>query len=633
MASKKILIQVILDDKASVSNKKLGSSLGKTTGEFKKMTAEQEKQYIAQQKNIISNKLYTDSLKQQALSQVDVADATGNARAQSGLNNAILLETGRLASDASYGFTAMANNLGQIVSLFGSFIKTNDGVVASFKQLIGSLWGTGGLLIGIQLLISFGPKIVKFFNELIGRSTLLAETFEDVSSHLGETTGKFELYIRTLQDATKGEQEQLDAIYALNEEFPEYIEKLEKAGLTIEDVKNKTKAATDINKAQREEIKKLAMSRAAQAKIEEESGKLIQLSIDEEIDKRNLLSEIEKKEEEIKNKQLKIDEFNAKEKQGKLFKDAKIERAVLKGQIGAIEEVVKRKKESYNADVANLVEKNDKERKAIQKNIDELLKFTDIATEVTERTVVSTQEILTQGVEQNEEYLERFRQIMAGEALEAGLEQRDASLAEFGEKYKKRIEDITRYEETEAKARIAIKKNYADAVSSISKGLKALGSLDDGFKIAAIITEKAEAISKVIIKTRETNTVISAVGKMKSALGFIGAEIQAKRRVLKNNINAGINIAGIVAAAAGGINAIKSKSSLGASLGGGAQGGEEPAEVQAPDFNVVGAGGVSQLATTLAGVTGQPLKAFVVSKEISSAQELERNITTTASIG
>jgi hypothetical protein len=295
--------------------------------------------------------------------------------------------------------------------------------------------------------------------------------------------------------------------------------------------------------------------------------------------------------------------------------------------------VVKRKKESYNADVANLVEKNDKERKAIQKNIDELLKFTDIATEVTERTVVSTQEILTQGVEQNEEYLERFRQIMAGEALEAGLEQRDASLAEFGEKYKKRIEDITRYEETEAKARIAIKKNYADAVSSISKGLKALGSLDDGFKIAAIITEKAEAISKVIIKTRETNTVISAVGKMKSALGFIGAEIQAKRRVLKNNINAGINIAGIVAAAAGGINAIKSKSSLGASLGGGAQGGEEPAEVQAPDFNVVGAGGVSQLATTLAGVTGQPLKAFVVSKEISSAQELERNITTTASIG
>ncbi len=190
----------------------------------------------------------------------------------------------------------------------------------------------------------------------------------------------------------------------------------------------------------------------------------------------------------------------------------------------------------------------------------------------------------------------------------------------------------TRYEETEAKARIAIKKGYFDSVSSISKGLKALGDLDDGFKIAAIITEKAESIAKVIIKTKDTNTVIRAAGRMRSMLGDPTAEAKARIRVTKNNISAGVNIAGIVAAAAGGINAIKSKSSIGASLGGGGDAGDA-GEVQAPDFNVVGAGGVSQLATTLAGVTGQPLKAFVVSKEITSAQELERNITNTASVG
>jgi hypothetical protein len=45
MATKKILIQVILDDKASASNKKIGNALGKTTTEFKKMTVEQEKHY------------------------------------------------------------------------------------------------------------------------------------------------------------------------------------------------------------------------------------------------------------------------------------------------------------------------------------------------------------------------------------------------------------------------------------------------------------------------------------------------------------------------------------------------------------------------------------------------------------
>jgi hypothetical protein len=631
MATKKILIQVILDDKASASNKKLGNSLGKTTTEFKKMTAEQEKQYITQQKNVIQNKLYTDSLKQQALSQVDVAEATGNARAQSGLNNAILLETGRLASDASYGFTAMANNLGQIVSLFGSFVKTNDGVIASFKQLIGSLWGTGGLLIGIQLLISFGPAILKFFKDLVGFGNELKESFEDISSSIGNTTGRFEIYIRTLQNATKGEQEQLDAIYALNKEFPEYIDKLEKAGLSIEDVKNKTQASLDINKLQREEIKKLAISRAAQSEIEKESSKLLQIQIDKEIAVRSALNdkqnEIDAQEERIAyNKKIREKRLTEEITAAEGLKVLNNEKDILnhEKELIRIDEKIEKQKE--------LREVETEEEQEIKNRINVLLGFSDIATEITERTVVSTQEILTQGVEQNEEYLERFRQIMAGEALEAGLEERDASLAEFGEKYKKRLEDATRYEKIEADARIRIKKGYFDSVSSISKGLKALGSLDDGFKIAAIITEKAEAIAKVVMKTKETNTVIQAASQARAALGDVTAVPRGRVRVLKNNIVSGVNIAGIVAAAAGGISAIKSKSSVAASLSGGGDVGGG-AEVQAPDFNVVGAGGVSQLATTLAGVTGQPLKAFVVSKDITSAQELERNITNTASVG
>ena len=144
MATKKILIQVILDDKASVQNKKIGDGLGKTTTEFKKMNAEQEKNYIAQQKNILQGKLYTNNLKAQALAQVDFAEVTGKSRAQSGLNNAILLESGRLASDLNYGFTAIANNLGQLVSLFGSFAETNGGVVASFKKINCFIMGNGG---------------------------------------------------------------------------------------------------------------------------------------------------------------------------------------------------------------------------------------------------------------------------------------------------------------------------------------------------------------------------------------------------------------------------------------------------------------------------------------------------------
>ena len=101
---------------------------------------------------------------------------------------------------------------------------------------------------------------------------------------------------------------------------------------------------------------------------------------------------------------------------------------------------------------------------------------------------------------------------------------------------------------------------------------------------------------------------------------------------MKNNITSGVNIAGIVAAAAGGINAIKSKSAMAATTAGGVEGGDV-GEVQAPDFNVVGQGAGSQLVNAVQGQFGGALRAYVVSGDISSAQELDRKINTTATIG
>lgn len=54
--------------------------------------------------------------------------------------------------------------------------------------------------------------------------------------------------------------------------------------------------------------------------------------------------------------------------------------------------------------------------------------------------------------------------------------------------------------------------------------------------------------------------------------------------------------------------------------------------IQAPDFNIVGASETSQLAETVAGQQAKPVRAFVVGKDISSQQELDRNISKTASI-
>ena len=52
-----------------------------------------------------------------------------------------------------------------------------------------------------------------------------------------------------------------------------------------------------------------------------------------------------------------------------------------------------------------------------------------------------------------------------------------------------------------------------------------------------------------------------------------------------------------------------------------------------PAFNVVGASDTNQLATAIGGQSQQPIQAFVVSNDVSTAQEMDRNIIEGASIG
>ena len=56
------------------------------------------------------------------------------------------------------------------------------------------------------------------------------------------------------------------------------------------------------------------------------------------------------------------------------------------------------------------------------------------------------------------------------------------------------------------------------------------------------------------------------------------------------------------------------------------------ATVQPPDFNIIGSTGTNQLAEAIGSTTQEPIKAYVVSGEVTSAQELDRNIEESASI-
>lgn len=55
--------------------------------------------------------------------------------------------------------------------------------------------------------------------------------------------------------------------------------------------------------------------------------------------------------------------------------------------------------------------------------------------------------------------------------------------------------------------------------------------------------------------------------------------------------------------------------------------------IQAPDFNIVGASNESQLAQTISQSEQQPIQAFVVAEDITTAQQLDNNIIQGASLG
>ena len=85
--------------------------------------------------------------------------------------------------------------------------------------------------------------------------------------------------------------------------------------------------------------------------------------------------------------------------------------------------------------------------------------------------------------------------------------------------------------------------------------------------------------------------------------------------------------------AAGIVMAIKQAVSGAKSAAGSAGGGVSAPASRTPSFNIVGSSPQNQIAEALNGQNQRPIKAFVTSSDVSSAQALDRNIIETAKIG
>ena len=96
----------------------------------------------------------------------------------SGGASAAIIELGRGASDARFGFHGLGNNLERSTELIGSLIKKSGGLKGAFKELSKALLGPAGIVLGITILIAYGPAIINFFKGIVGASTEASDALE-----------------------------------------------------------------------------------------------------------------------------------------------------------------------------------------------------------------------------------------------------------------------------------------------------------------------------------------------------------------------------------------------------------------------------------------------------------------------
>jgi hypothetical protein len=174
-----------------------------------------------------------------------------------------------------------------------------------------------------------------------------------------------------------------------------------------------------------------------------------------------------------------------------------------------------------------------------------------------------------------------------------------------------------------ADAKLAIQNQALDTASQGIGVLKGVFEKNKALQKAALIAESAIGISKIVINTQAAN----AAAKLKYALLPGGAGLAAAEIAL-NKIGAGIGIAANIASTSKALGALGGG---GAPSGGNVGGDSGGGSAAAPQFNVVGNSGVNQIAQTLG--AQQPVQAYVVANNVTTAQSLDRNIIQNASLG
>jgi chromosome segregation ATPase len=507
---------------------------------------------------------------------------------------------------------------GGAVTKFKSLKGTLGTVIKSFKSLKVAIMATGiGLLVvavgSLTAMFSRSEEGQNKFAKILTQLGVIAGNVMDIFSDLGKVvfnvfTGNFKAAGEALNEVTEG-------IKNFGEETAKEIQK---AGELAD-----MRAKADIE--ERKLITERAEANRRVAELREKAADKENVTVQERIE---AIKEAGRIEEEITQKEIEAARlrFEAKQLENSLAESTKEdldEEARLKARLTELETGRLKIQKALTAEITTALREEEAERKAAE--AERKAKEKELAEDF----------VFLAGVGFVSK--EVFDQMKAKK--DAAEKQRKADEAEAEKQTQLRNERIAANEVITQQKIMDAKRMAVDTAISLFGAETAAGK-------AALIAKQILAAQEMIQEARKTITFSSLVAARSSAAVAEGTAQTAKIGFPQNIpmlIAYALQAVGIISAISSAVG--KSKRVAGSiGAGGGisvdttaAAGATSASSISAPSivpqFNTVGASGTNQLASILGGQQEQPIRAFVVSGDVSTAQEMDRNIISSASLG
>ena len=551
----------------------------------------------------------------------------------------------------------MGNQLDKVtggaITKFDGLKGTLKGVIASFKTLKGAIiaTGIGALIVAVTSLTAAfqgSEDGQNKFSKIMFVLGTLTGNLVDLMADLGEKLiSIFESPLESLNNFGNALKNRVYTIFeGLYELIPKLGEAVEllfegkfrqaanvainasaKAALGIENITEKTKEATNALKDFIQEQKNEAAAAARVADMRAKADKIERALVVRR-------SELESKVALLRLKSRQEDQYGAEERKQALIEAQELENELLDKQTEYLE--LRRDAQILENTFSRTNKENaDKEAYAIAAVNNQVAARANTARQL-QRELNTIQGQVD--AENNARLAKEKAEQDARDKEEE--EKRKKKIQEEDERRKKEIEEdkkqkeiLIAAEQELAKAKEAIRQSELANVANLFNLLGQIAGENRTLQAAALIGQSAAGIAKTVIDTQTANAATIAQGTA-LAIPTAGASVAAAAKLVTgNNISAGIAIASNIAATAKGLSALKAGGGVPSAPNTTGGRGATISQSQVPAFNVVGASPENQLAQAIGQQERKPLKAFVVSNEVSSAQALDRNIVQGASLG